>query len=151
MAITDYKSQAMARELYQELKSRLATLASPVTVTLSEDNSSAPLILLGTPSVAGSQGGTIRIKPIEWPNVQTSVGLSQPVYGPHDTEFVYENIAGNTVPFLLAVQLTCGKRGTNFKVYRTASSTAPTYTQMIAANLQATYQPDAAFGFIGSM
>lgn len=150
MATTDYASQAMARELYQELKFRMAALASPVTVTLSEDNSNAPLILLGTPSVAGSQGGTIRIKPMDWPNIQTSVGLAQPVYGPHDAEFVYENIAGNTVPFLFGVWAVLTKRGCNSKLYRCAAATAPTYTQMVAGNLQYSYQPDPAFGFKGS-
>lgn len=152
MAI-DTKSEALARELYQELKLRLGSIATPVTViNQSTDTSNNPLILLGpNPSVAGSQGGTVRVRPIDWPLVTNSVGLPQQVYGPHAIDFVYENIGANTLAFIMNVVMTVAKRGTIVNVYRCAAATAPDYTQFVSGNLQVVYQPATAQGFIGAM
>jgi len=131
----DYKSVAQIRQLLTILNYTLAN--ESVTITESQDPDGYPLILVGDVAAAGVKAATIRIRPITWPVVQTSIpGISQPVYTPHLVEMVYENIAANTARFLLKLQVPMAKLGMRMVVYRTAATTAPVISTMTEANKQ---------------
>lgn len=131
----DYKSVAQIRQLLTILNYTLAN--ESVTITESQDSDGYPLILVGDVAAAGVKAATIRIRPITWPVVQTSIpGISQPVYTPHLVEMVYENIAANTARFLLKLQVPMAKLGMRMVVYRTAAATAPVVGTMTEANKQ---------------
>lgn len=131
----DYKSVAQIRQLLTILNYTLAN--ESVTITESQDPDGYPLILVGDVAAAGVKAATIRIRPITWPVVQTSIpGISQPVYTPHLVEMVYENIAANTARFLLKLQVPMAKLGMRMVVYRTAAATAPVVSTMTEANKQ---------------
>lgn len=136
MAINDYKSVAQMRQLKGIYDITVAPSES-ITITESSDVDGLPLLLIGNPSVAGAKAATIRIRPLVWPVVQTSIpGIAQPVYTPHLCEMIYENILDNTAKFLLKLQIPMAKLGMRMVVYRTAAATAPLVTNMTEANKQ---------------
>lgn len=136
MAINDYKSVAQMRQLKGIYDITVAP-SEAVTITESSDGDGLPLLLIGDPTAAGVKAATIRIRPLVWPVVQTSIpGIAQPVYTPHLCEMVYENIALNTAKFLLKLQIPMAKLGMRMVVYRTNAATAPIAATMVEANKQ---------------
>lgn len=136
MAIYDYKSLAQIRALKGIYDITVAQSES-VTITESSDADGLPTLLIGDPSAAGVKAATVRIRPLVWPVVQTSIpGIAQPVYTPHLCEMVYENIAANTAKFLLKLQIPMAKIGMRMVVYKTTAGTAPIVSTMIEANKQ---------------
>lgn len=136
MSIYDYKSIAQIRAL-KSIYDITVAQSEAITITESSDADGLPTLLIGDPSVAGIKAATVRVRPLVWPVVQTSIpGIAQPVYSPHLVEMVYENIAANTAKFLLKLQIPMAKIGMRMVVYRTAAATAPAVTTMIEANKQ---------------
>lgn len=143
MATPDYSSMARARDLQNELATRCARFGTPLPVTAGQDASGNPLVIVGTVSAPGGAGFTIRLRPIDWPLVQTAVGIAQPVYSPHVTEIAYEaGIAADTVEAITTIAMACAKRGTRIAIYQSSNGTAADYTQMIPTKLVCTYLPD---------
>ncbi len=143
MPAPDHASVARARDIAQELRLRFARVATPLAISQSQDTNGNPLIVVGSVAAAGTAGFTIRFRPIDWPNVQTSIGLAQPVYGPHVTEVVWEaGISLDTIEDIAQLLLTLGKRGTRMAIYSSPNGTAADFTQLIPANLVTEYLPD---------
>jgi len=150
----DKKSHSWARELQNKLSILAATFATPLATYGDVDTNGNPLVGVGVanPPVAGGTGALIRIKPIDWPLTQTSVGLPQPVYNPHLVEVIYEaGIAGNTVEVLDNIKKACFELGANVAIYVTTNGTAPTYANMTSTYLKATIRASLQYGMVGSL
>lgn len=150
----DKKSISWARELQNKLSILAATFATPLATYSDVDASGNPLIGVGlaNPPVAGNTGALIRIRPIDWPLEQTSVGLPQPVYTPHLAEIIYEaGIAGNTVEVLDNIKKAVFELGITTAIYVTTLGTPAVYTNMVAGNLKATIRASLQYGMIGGM
>jgi hypothetical protein len=150
LSIADYKSIALATYLEQELK--LILKSESVAFAEAEDLSGYPLINIGDLSTAGNKSAVIRIRPISWTGVETSIpGVAQPVYGPHTIEMVYENVNANTAAFIAKIELLLPKRGTNVSIYRTAAATKASVAGMIPANLLASIDIEPYQGLVGNV
>lgn len=140
---TTKKALVMADELLAELRIRLSALTS----TLSYDTDLSPLIQCGAAS-AGSPGACIKVMPIEWPLVKTSLGLTQEVYTPHVIRVAFEanyaatndNIADvNTWAHMLPIIGACLAKGAKVEVYVETNGTRPTASTFAAAKLVSTF------------
>ena len=148
----DKKSHSWARELQNKLSILAATFATPLSTYSDVDANGNPLIGVGlaNPPVAGNTGALIRIRPIEWPLAQTSVGLPQPVYTPHLAEIIYEaGVVGNTVEVLDNIKKAVFDLGMNVAIYVTTGGTAATYANMTSGNLKATIRASLQYGMVG--
>ncbi len=152
MALPDYASTSRARELANQLKVRAARFATPLAVTESQDTSGNPLVIVGVVSAAAGAGATIRLRQIDWPLVQDSIGLPQKVYGPHVSELVYEaGVAADTVEMISTLEMALAQLGTRVDIYQSPNGTAADYTQFLPANLKCTFAPSLYFGMTGSV
>lgn len=148
----DKKSHSWARDLQNRLAVLAATFATPLSVYGDVDASGNPLIGVGlaNPPVAGNTGVLIRISPKDWPLIQTSVGLPQPVYGPHVAEIIYEaGVVGNTVEVIAQCEAALLALGMDTKIYVTTGGTPATYANMTTANLKTTIRASLQYGMVG--
>ncbi len=133
---TTQKAYQMATNLQEELKLRLARLATAVTVgNVTFDSDQAPLIQVGTGSV-GAAGGLIKIAPLSgWDLSLNSIGLSTPVVAQHEISYVDEaSVAGNTPELVANILFALARQGCRFQRYQCANGTAPDAAQLIAGN-----------------
>ncbi|NDD54170.1 hypothetical protein EBZ39_09885 [bacterium] len=150
---TSAKALALAQSLADSLKRRL-TLA----VTLSFDADQNPLIRVGT-GVAGTDGGLIKVSPIDWPLAKDVLGLDSPVYTPHVIKVCFEAakaIAGpaisNPVTWKtrLALLAEAAVRGTRLEVFESDADSAPASSDMVAGKLRAAQEASPEYGMVQS-
>ncbi len=148
-----YKAQAIANELGDKLKQRMAAALAPVA---SFDTDGYPLLTLG----AGAPGGAnfvIKVAAVAWTLPQDVLGLAQNVFTPHTISIVTEaDPAGGsgadptTRAQLLPVIAQCLSMGCQTDWYESANGVAPTAGAIVAGNLKATYQPDVYHALVSN-
>lgn len=152
---TTKKALAMADELISDLNQRQSAL----TVSLSYDTDSNPLVKVGT-GTAGQPGALIKVMPISWPLAKDILGLTAEIFTPHVIRLNVEaNFAGTTdnvadintwAQQLLLVAAVVSK-GARVEVYLSANGTAPNATDINTATLMvASYESNAQYPMVSS-
>lgn len=148
---TTKKAIAIATYLQNELKLRLQKISTPlVTADVTFDTDQNPLIKVGT-GLVGAAGGLIKVEPIVWPLAQNIIGLTEPVYTPHEILYVREaGVAANTDEVVMNIVASLGWRGTRLKIYQSPNGTAPDASQFIDANLKVAIEASLYYGMTNS-
>jgi hypothetical protein len=150
---TTYKALAIANELVSELRQRTS-----LTVALSFDTDSSPLITVGA-GVVGGQNALIKVLPISWANAKDVLGNTAIQYGPQKVQVAFEaNYAGATDSVEDAVTwstklLILGAafaRGTRVELYESANGVVPVAGTLVAGNLKASFEPSAQYPMVSS-
>lgn len=135
------KSLSFAAELRDDLARRFATVSS-----VGFDASANPTILIGA-GTAGSQSAFIRVIDFQ-PLGVDGIGLAQRAYGtPLVVQVVLEtstiaNVSLLTGANILPLLAELGVRGARVELYMSANTNAPEVSDIITANLRATFDPD---------
>jgi len=143
---TSYKAIELAHQIASNLKLRLPAL----TITEGFDTDESPTIQVGA-GTAGSAGGFIKVRPVDWPLAKDSLGLTAPTYVPSVIQIGLEaNPAGagadiNDWATLMALIGEAVWHNATVEIFNSANGTAPTAATLVAANLQATFDSEIQY------
>lgn len=149
---TTQKALSIMAYIAEELKLRLPSLAQ----TEGFDSDQSPTLLVGA-AAAGSAGGFIKVRPINWPEAKDVLGNTAIHYGPHVVQLVTEaNPAGgagadiNTAAQLGTLLGVCIERGCRFEWYEETNGAAVGAADITGAKLKLTFDPSVRWGFIAN-
>jgi hypothetical protein len=136
---TTYKSQAIAHELADRLKKRLAFLTSTITLKEGVDSSGNPTISIDDGTAATTEKNVfIRVQPIDWALATDILGLSANEYAPHVCQVATEAVTTNGTYLspddLMQLLLTCASMGTKMEWWQETNGTVPTVTTFSTAS-----------------
>jgi len=145
---TTKKALAMAQRLTLELGIRQSALAAVQSVDTDEN----PLVRLGAVA-AGDPGALFKVMPITW-TAKDILGNASTVFTPHVVQVCFEaptagagaDVDPNTWAEKLLILGVAVNLGARVEVFERASGTAPVSTDLITANLKATFEASAQYG-----
>lgn len=141
------KSQALAHDIADELKKRLAFLSTTILLTEGADSNGDATISISDATPATTEKNVfIRVKALDWNLGTNAVGLTAEVFSPSIVQIATEAVATNGT-FLSPDDLfqllgTCLSRGARTEWWQETNGTVPTVTTFnTAAKLKSTWNP----------
>lgn len=141
------KSQALAHDIADELKKRLAFLTSTITLKEGADSNGDATISIDDGSPATTEKVVfIRVKALDWNLGTNVVGLTAEVYTPSIVQIATEAVTTNGTFLapddLLQLLGTCLARGARTEWWQETNGTAPSVTTFnTASKLKSTWNP----------